>query len=199
MRTFFLALACLLPSLTAYPAQPTKEELKNADRTIDVLTKAYDATKRLSYSDGLALLKFADLNHEMNLVGGPILRDTFDQGVDAEAWLKRNREGIVQLASKILQMKVKVELMDDRGARAAITPILQGNQEILSGLRFIQDCYAGGPGNPNDGVALMHSGNKKRKEAGLPIVKKLRDLCGSEEFDKEAARILEETARAASR
>jgi hypothetical protein len=83
MRTFFLALACLLPSLTAYPAQPTKEELKNADRTIDVLTKAYDATKRLSYSDGLALLKFAELNHEMNLVGGPILRDTFDQGVDA--------------------------------------------------------------------------------------------------------------------
>lgn len=96
-------------------------------------------------------------------------------------------------------MRVKVEMMDDPGAKAAITPILRGNEEILRGLRFIQDCYAGGPGNADDGVAMMRSGNQKRKEAGLPIVKKLRELCGSEEFDKGAVKILEETARAASR
>lgn len=183
----------------AYPAQPSKEDLKKADQTIDILTKAYAASKRLSYADGIALIKFAELNHEMNLAGGPILRDTFDQGIDAQSWLKRNREGIVQCASKILQMRVKVEMMDDPGAKAAITPILQGNEEILHGLRFIQDCYAGGPGNPDDGVAMMRSGNKKRKEAGLPIVKKLSELCGSEEFEKGVVKILEETARASSR
>lgn len=199
MRHLLWPLLCVLASTFAYSAQPSKEDLRQADRTIDILTKAYSASKRLSYADGIALLKFAELNHEMNLAGAPILRDTFDQGIDEETWLKRNREGIVQCASKILQMRVKVEMMDDPGAKAAITPILRGNEEILRGLRFIQDCYAGGPGNPDDGVAMMRSGNQKRKEAGLPIVKKLRDLCGSEEFDKGAVKILEETARASSR
>lgn len=199
VRHLLLPLLCVLASTVACPAQPSKEDLRQADRTIDILTKAYAASKRLSYADGIALLKFAELNHEMNLAGAPILRDTFDQGIDEKAWLKRNREGIVQCASKILQMRVKVEMMDDPGAKAAITPILRGNEEILRGLRFIQDCYAGGPGNADDGVAMMRSGNQKRKEAGLPIVKKLRDLCGSEEFDKGAVKILEETARAASR
>lgn len=199
MKTLLTSLLCALLAAAAYPAQPSKDDLKQADRTIDILTKAYSASKRLSYADGIALLKFAELNHEMNLAGAPILRDTFDQGIDAETWLRRNREGIVQCASKILQMRVKVEMMDDPGAKAAITPILRGNEEILRGLRFIQDCYAGGPGNADDGVAMMRSGNQKRKEAGLPIIKKLRDLCGSEEFDKGAVKILEETARAASR
>ncbi len=199
MKSLFASLLFALLALVAYPAQPTKEELKNADRTIDILTKAYDASRRLSYSDGLALLKFAELNHELNLAAGPILRDISDPGIDADAWLRRNREGMVQCASKILQMKTKIALMDDRGAKAAITPILEGNEEFFSGLRHIQNCYAGSPGDPNDGVALLRSGIKKRKEAGLPIIKKLRDLYGAEEFDKSAVKILEETARATSR
>ena len=199
MKPLFASLLFALLAVVAYPAQPTKEELKNADRTIDILTKAYDASRRLSYSDGLALLKFAELNHELNLAAGPILRDTFDQGIDADAWLRRNREGMVQCASKILQMKTKIALMDDRGAKASVTPILEGNEEFFSGLRHIQNCYAGSPGDPNDGVALLRSGIKKRKEAGLPIIKKLRDLYGAEEFDKSAVKVLEETARATSR
>jgi hypothetical protein len=199
MKPLFASLLFALLAVAAYPAQPTKEELKNADRTIDILTKAYDASRRLSYSDGLALLKFAELNHELNLAAGPILRDTFDQGIDADAWLRRNREGMVQCASKILQMKTKIALMDDRGAKASVTPILEGNEEFFSGLRHIQNCCAGSPGDPDDGVALLRSGIKKRKEAGLPIIKKLRDLYGAEEFDKSAVKVLEETARATSR
>ena len=39
----------------------------------------------------------------------------------------------------------------------------------------------------------------QRKEAGLPIVKKLRELSGSDDFDKAAVKILEDTARAVSR
>jgi|LakMenEpi03Aug12_release.lakeMendotaPanAssembly.Ray.scaffolds.fasta_scaffold588312_2 hypothetical protein len=199
MKPLFASLLCAVLAVAAYPAQPTKEELKNADRTIDILTKAYEASRRLSYSDGLALLKFAELNHELNLAAGPILRDISDPGIDADAWLRRNREGMVQCASKILQMKTKIALMDDRGAKASVTPILEGNEEFFSGLRHIQNCYAGSPGDPNDGVALLRSGIKKRKEAGLPIIKKLRDLYGAEEFDKSAVKILEETARATSR
>jgi len=199
MKTFFLALACLLTSLTAHAAQLTEAQRQAADKTIDILTKAYDADKRLSYNDGLALLKYAELNHQLNLAAGPILRDTFDPGIDADTWLRRHREGMVQCASKVLQMKAKLELMDDRGAKATILPILQGNQEFLGGLRYIQTCYAGSPGNPDEGVALLRSGIKKRKEAGLPIVKKLRDLSGSDDFDKAAVKILEDTARAVSR
>jgi hypothetical protein len=150
-------------------------------------------------SDGLALLKFAELNHDLNLAAGPILRDTFDQGIDASSWLRRNREGMVQCAATVLQMRTKLELMDDHGAKAAITPILEGNQEFVAGLRHIQNCYAGSLGNPEDGVAMLRAGIKKRKEAGLPIVKKLRDLSGSDDFDKAAIKILEDTARAVSR
>ena len=199
MKTFFLALACLLASLTAHAAQLTEAQRQAADKTIDILTKAYDANKRLSYNDGLALLKYAELNHQLNLAAGPILRDTFDPGIDADTWLRRHREGMVQCASKVLQMKAKLELMDDRGAKATILPILQGNQEFLGGLRYIQNCYAGSPGNAEDGVAMIRAGINRRKEAGLPIVKKLRDLSGSDDFDKAAVKILEETARAVSR
>jgi hypothetical protein len=106
---------------------------------------------------------------------------------------------MVQCASKVLQMKAKLELMDDRGAKATILPILQGNQEFLGGLRYIQNCYAGSPGNAEDGVAMIRAGINRRKEAGLPIVKKLRDLSGSDDFDKAAVKILEDTARAVSR
>jgi len=199
MKTFFLALACLLASLTAHAAQLTEAQRQAADKTIDILTKAYDADKRLSYNDGLALLKYAELNHQLNLAAGPILRDTFDPGIDADTWLRRHREGMVQCASKVLQMKAKLELMDDRGAKATILPILQGNQEFLGGLRYIQNCYAGSPGNAEDGVAMIRAGINRRKEAGLPIVKKLRDLSGSDDFDKAAVKILEDTARAVSR
>lgn len=199
MKTFFLALACLLASLTAHAAQLTEAQRQAADKTIDILTKAYDANKRLSYNDGLALLKYAELNHQLNLAAGPIIRDTFDPGIDADTWLRRHREGMVQCASKVLQMKAKLELMDDRGAKATILPILQGNQEFLGGLRYIQNCYAGSPGNAEDGVAMIRAGINRRKEAGLPIVKKLRDLSGSDDFDKAAVKILEETARAVSR
>jgi len=199
MKIFFLALACLLTSLTAQAAQLTEAQRQAADKTIDILTKAYDANKRLSYNDGLALLKYAELNHQLNLAAGPILRDTFDPGVDADTWLRRHREGMVQCASKVLQMKAKLELMDDRGAKATILPILQGNQEFLGGLRYIQNCYAGSPGNAEDGVAMIRAGINRRKEAGLPIVKKLRDLSGSDDFDKAAVKILEDTARAVSR
>jgi len=199
MKTFFLALACLLTSLTAQAAQLTEAQRQAADKTIDILTKAYDANKRLSYNDGLALLKYAELNHQLNLAAGPILRDTFDPGIDADTWLRRHREGMVQCASKVLQMKAKLELMDDRGAKATILPILQGNQEFLGGLRYIQNCYAGSPGNPDEGVAMIRAGINRRKEAGLPIVKKLRDLSGSDDFDKAAVKILEDTARAVSR
>lgn len=199
MKTFFLALACLLASLTAHAAQLTEAQRQAADKTIDILTKAYDANKRLSYNDGLALLKYAELNHQLNLAAGPIIRDTFDPGIDADTWLRRHREGMVQCASKVLQMKAKLELMDDRGAKATIMPILQGNQEFLGGLRYIQNCYAGSPGNAEDGVAMIRAGINRRKEAGLPIVKKLRDLSGSDDFDKAAVKILEETARAVSR
>ena len=199
MKTVFLALACLLASLTAHAAQLTEAQRQAADKKIDILTKAYDANKRLSYNDGLALLKYAELNHQLNLAAGPILRDTFDPGIDADTWLRRHREGMVQCASKVLQMKAKLELMDDRGAKATILPILQGNQEFLGGLRYIQNCYAGSPGNAEDGVAMIRAGINRRKEAGLPIVKKLRDLSGSDDFDKAAVKILEETARAVSR
>lgn len=199
MKTFILAFACLLTSLTAQAAQLTEAQRQAADKTIDILTKAYDANKRLSYNDGLALLKYAELNHQLNLAAGPILRDTFDPGIDADTWLRRHREGMVQCASKVLQMKAKLELMDDRGAKATIMPILQGNQEFLGGLRYIQNCYAGSPGNAEDGVAMIRAGINRRKEAGLPIVKKLRDLSGSDDFDKAAVKILEETARAVSR
>lgn len=199
MKTFFLALACLLTSLTAQAAQLTEAQRQAAEKTIDILTKAYDANKRLSYNDGLALLKYAELNHQLNLTAGPILRDTFDPGIDADTWLRRHREGMVQCASKVLQMKAKLELMDDRGAKATILPILQGNQEFLGGLRYIQNCYAGSPGNAEDGVAMIRAGINRRKEAGLPIVKKLRDLSGSDDFDKAAVKILEDTARAVSR
>ena len=199
MKTFFLALACLLTSLTAHAAQLTEAQRQAADKTINILTKAYDADKRLSYNDGLALLKYAELNHQLNLAAGPILRDTFDPGIDADTWLRRHREGMVQCASKVLQMKAKLELMDDRGAKATILPILQGNQEFLGGLRYIQNCYAGSPGNAEDGVAMIRAGINRRKEAGLPIVKKLRDLSGSDDFDKAAVKILEDTARAVSR
>jgi hypothetical protein len=199
MKSLLASFLCVLISAWAYPAQPTKEELKSADRTIDILTKAHNATRRLSYADGLALIKFAELNHELNLAAGPILRDISDPGIDAEAWLRRNREGMVQCASKILQMKTKIALLDDLGAKASVTPIQEGNEEFFSGLRHIQNCYAGSPGNPNDGLTLLRSGIKKRKEAGLPIIKKLRDLFGAEEFDKSAVKILEETARATSR
>lgn len=199
MKIFFLALACLLTSLTAQAAQLTEAQRQAADKTIDILTKAYDANKRLSYNDGLALLKYAELNHQLNLAAGPILRDTFDPGIDADTWLRRHREGMVQCASKVLQMKAKLELMDDRGAKATILPILQGNQEFLGGLRYIQNCYAGSPGNAEDGVAMIRAGINRRKEAGLPIVKKLRDLSGSDDFDKAAVKILEDTARAVSR
>ena len=199
MKTFFLALACLLTSLTAQAAQLTEAQRQAADKTIDILTKAYGANKRLSYNDGLALLKYAELNHQLNLAAGPILRDTFDPGIDADTWLRRHREGMVQCASKVLQMKAKLELMDDRGAKATILPILQGNQEFLGGLRYIQNCYAGSPGNAEDGVAMIRAGINRRKEAGLPIVKKLRDLSGSDDFDKAAVKILEDTARAVSR
>jgi hypothetical protein len=199
MKKIVLVLACLLASLAVYAAQPSEAQRQAADRTIDILTKAYDANKRLSYNDGLALLKFADLNHELNLTAGPILRDTFDPGIDADTWLRRHRECMVQCASKVLQMKAKLELMDDRGAKATILPILQGNQEFLGGLRYIQNCYAGSPGNAEDGVAMIRAGINRRKEAGLPIVKKLRDLSGSDDFDKAAVKILEDTARAVSR
>jgi hypothetical protein len=199
MKIFFLALACLLTSLTAQAAQLTEAQRQAADKTIDILTKAYDANKRLSYNDGLALLKYAELNHQLNLAAGPILRDTFDPGIDADTWLRRHREGMVQCASKVLQMKAKLELMDDRGAKATILPILQGNQEFLGGLRYIQNCYAGSPGNAEDCVAMIRAGINRRKEAGLPIVKKLRDLSGSDDFDKAAVKILEDTARAVSR
>ena len=199
MKTFFLALACLLASLTAHAAQLTEAQRQAADKTIDILTKAYDANKRLSYNDGLALLKYAELNHQLNLAAGPIIRDTFDPGIDADTWLRRHREGMVQCASKVLQMKAKLELMDDRGAKATIMPILQGNQEFLGGLRYIQNCYAGSPGNAEDGVAMIRAGINRRKEAGLPIVKKLRDLSGSDDFNKAAVKILEDTARAVSR
>lgn len=199
MKTFILAFACLLASLTAHAAQLTEAQRQAADKTIDILTKAYDANKRLSYNDGLALLKYAELNHQLNLAAGPILRDTFDPGIDADTWLRRHREGMVQCASKVLQMKAKLELMDDRGAKATILPILQGNQEFLGGLRYIQNCYAGSPGNAEDGVAMIRAGINRRKEAGLPIVKKLRDLSGSDDFDKAAVKILEDTARAVSR
>jgi hypothetical protein len=199
MKTFFLAMACLLTSLTGQAAQLTEAQRQAADKTIDILTKAYDANRRLSYDDGLALLKFAELNHGLNLAAGPILRDTFDPGVDADVWLRRHREGMVQCASKVLQMKTKLEMMDDRGAKATIAPILQGNQEFLAGLRHIQNCYAGSPGNPDDGVAMIRTGISRRKEAGLPIVKKLRELSGSDDFDKAAVKILEDTARAVSR
>jgi hypothetical protein len=199
MKTFFLALACLLTSLTTQAAQLTEAQRQAAERTIDILTKAYDANRRLSYDDGLALLKYAELNHQLNLAAGPILRDTFDPGIDADTWLRRHREGMVQCASKVLQMKTKLEMMDDRGAKSTIAPILQGNQEFLAGLRHIQNCYAGSPGNPDDGVAMIRAGISRRKEAGLPIVKKLRELSGSDDFDKAAVKILEDTARAVSR
>jgi len=199
MKTFFLALSCLLTSLTAQAAQLTEAQRQAADRTIDILTKAYDANKRLSYNDGLALLKYAELNHQLNLAAGPILRDAFDPGIDADAWLRRHREGMVQCASTVLQMQAKLEMMDDRGAKATIAPILQGNQEFLAGLRHIQNCYAGSPGNVEDGVAMIRAGINRRKEAGLPIVKKLRALSGSDDFDKAAIKILEDTASAVSR
>ena len=199
MKTLLLALVCLVVSPVADAAQITDAQRQAADKTIDILTKAYDANKRLSYDDGLALLKFAELNHELNLTAGPILRDTFDPGVDADVWLSRHREGMVQCASKVLQMKTKLEMMDDLGAKATIAPLLQGNQEFLAGLRHIQNCYAGSPGNPDDGIAMIRAGISRRKEAGLPIVKKLRDLSGSDDFDKAAVKILEDTARAVSR
>lgn len=199
MKPLFTALLLGLACATAFAAQPTREDLQKAARTIDVLTKAYDASSRLSYSDGLALLKFAELNHELNLTAGPVLRDVFDQGVDGDTWLRRHREGIVQCTSKLLQMKTKVALMDDRGAKAAVAGILEGNVEFVAGLRFIQNCYAGSPGNVEDGVAMMRSGINKRKSAGLPIIKKLRELMGADEFDKASVKILEETARATSR
>jgi hypothetical protein len=199
MKKLLLAMAGLLASLIADAAQLTEAQRQAADKTIDILTKAYEADKRLSYADGLALLKFAELNHQLNLTAGPILRDVFDPGVEADAWLRRHREGMVQCASKVLQMKTKLELMDDRGAKATIAPILQGNQEFLAGLRHIQNCYAGSPGNPEDGVAMLRAGISRRKEAGLPIVRKLRNLSGSDDFDKAAAKILEDTARAVSR
>jgi hypothetical protein len=63
MKNLVRVLACLLASLAVYAAQPSEAQRQAADRTIDILTKAYDANKRLSYNDGLALLKFADLNH----------------------------------------------------------------------------------------------------------------------------------------
>ena len=199
MKRLLVAMICLLSSVTADAAPLTEAQRQAADKTIDILTKAYDANRRLSYDDGLALLKFAELNHGLNLAAGPILRDTFDPGVDADVWLRRHREGMVQCASKVLQMKTKLEMMDDRGAKATIAPILQGNQEFLAGLRHIQNCYAGSPGNPDDGVAMIRAGISRRKEAGLPIVKKLRDLSGSDDFDKAAVKILEDTARAVSR
>ena len=46
---------------------------------------------------------------------------------------------------------------------------------------------------------MIRAGINRRKEAGLPIVKKLRDLSGSDDFDKAAVKILEDTARAVSR
>ena len=72
MKNFFLTLACLLTSLTAHAAQLTEAQRQAADRTIDILTKAYDANKRLSYNDGLALLKYAELNHQLNLASQPL-------------------------------------------------------------------------------------------------------------------------------
>jgi hypothetical protein len=45
----------------------------------------------------------------------------------------------------------------------------------------------------------MREGIKKRKEGGLPIIKRLRELSGAEEFDKAGVKILEEVARASSR
>jgi hypothetical protein len=48
-------------------------------------------------------------------------------------------------------------------------------------------------------VATLRAGLRKRTEAGLPIVKKLRELSGSDQFDRDAAKILEETARSVSR
>lgn len=199
MKTLFTALLLALACVTVSAASPTREDLQKAARAIDVLTKAYDASSRLSYDDGIALLKLAELNHELNLTAGPILRDVFDQGVDSDTWLLRHREGVVQCSSKVLQMKAKVALMDDRGAKAAVAGILAGNEEFLAGLRHVQNCYAGSPGNVEDGVAAMRSGINRRKAAGLPIIKKLRELIGSEEFDKGSVKILEETARAASR
>lgn len=199
MRPLFTALLCALACATTFAAQPTRDELKEASKTSDVLTKAYDASSLLSYSDGLALLKFAELNHELNLTAGPVLRDVFDQGVDGDTWLRRHREGIVQCTSKLLQMKTKAALMDDRGAKASVAGILEGNEEFVTGLRFIQNCYAGSPGNVEDGVAIMRSGINKRKSAVLTIIKKRRELMGTEEFDKTSVRILEETARGTSR
>ncbi len=199
MQTLLTCLLLLLAAATASGAEPSKENLRKAEQTLDILTQAYGASRRLSSSDGLALLKYAELNHQLNLAAGPILRDTFDPGIDADTWLRRHREGMVQCASKVLQMKAKLELMDDRGAKATILPILQGNQEFLGGLRYIQNCYAGSPGNAEDGVAMIRVGINRRKEAGLPIVKKLRDLSGSDDFDKAAVKILEDTARAVSR
>lgn len=199
MKSLLTCLLLILTAATASSAEPSKENLRKAELTLDILTQAYGASRRLSSSDGLALLKFAELNHQLNLAAGPILRDTFDPGIDADTWLRRHREGMVQCASKVLQMKAKLELMDDRGAKATILPILQGNQEFLGGLRQIQNCYAGSPGNPEDGVAMIRAGINRRKEAGLPIVKKLRDLSGSDDFDKAAVKILEDTARAVSR
>ena len=199
MQTLLTCLLLLLAAATASGAEPSKENLRKAEQTLDILTQAYGASRRLSSSDGLALLKYAELNHQLNLAAGPILRDTFDPGIDADTWLRRHREGMVQCASKVLQMKTKLEMMDDRGAKATIAPILQGNQEFLAGLRHIQNCYAGSPGSPDDGVAMIRAGINRRKEAGLPIVKKLRALSGSDDFDKAAVKILEDTARAVSR
>ena len=66
-------------------------------------------------------------------------------------------------------------------------------------MQQLQTCYANGTGNPEAGVETLRAGLRKRTEAGLPIVKKLRELSGSDQFDRDAAKILEETARSVSR
>lgn len=199
MKTLLACLLLILSGAAAASAEPSKENLRKAEQTLDILTQAYGASRRLSSSDGLALLKFAELNHHLNLAAGPIIRDTFDPGVDADAWLRRHREGIIQCMTKVMQMKAQRDFMDDRGAKATILPILEGNLGLLAGLQQLQSCYANGAGNPEEGVATLRAGLRKRTEAGLPIVKKLRELSGSDQFDRDAAKILEETARAVSR
>ncbi len=96
-------------------------------------------------------------------------------------------------------MKAQRDFMDDRGAKSTILPILEGNLGLLAGLQQLQGCYANGSGNPEEAVSTLRAGLRKRTEAGLPIVKKLRELSGSDQFDRDAAKILEETARATSR
>jgi hypothetical protein len=199
MRQLLAGLVLMATTLRVFAGLPPEEVRKKADATLAIISEAYNSTHRLSYSDAKILLQLPEIQGEFNRAASPMLRDATDSSMDGGTWLVRNREGVVQCTNLVMRMDMQVKLLEDTGAQSTVRPILDANVRIAAGLRQIETLCLNGQGDVHEPLVMIKNALKARSDAGMPIIRKLRKLSGAEDFDKDAAKILEENARSISR